>query len=153
MSQFTEWFTAGKKAGISGLCLLWGVIMTILGPRSGELGMMEYYLYTIGVIGFVNIIFSALTKNNLNYIWYLVVNGAAAAFMINMYIYMSDTWTGDIMMVMVLIVLLLLWMFHAFILRKVPLIKRLVISFFGALSNLLCMVIVFIIMAIIRMPQ
>ncbi len=150
MQKVTEWFTAGKKAIISCILIIGGIGLSCFGPKMGYIGMLEYYLYLLGTIGLSNILFSKISDRNMNFVLHLSASTAITAVVISLFSNMLDTWTQDTTIMIALIIFALFWILHIYLIQKTAMIKRLVISFFGAFMNILFMGGVFFIIALLR---
>lgn len=150
-SNWVEWFTAVKKSAIGACFLIIAVLFTFLGPREGTMGQIEYLFYVLGLISFINILFTKLAAQNINYIIFLIINGAAVSFIFAITdLATSGLFETNIANAVTVIILFILWALHSVLLKGVDFLKRLGLSFFLVVGNTFCMLLAFMLLAVLR---
>lgn len=136
-----EWLGNGKKMILGSGFLLIGIIGQALSGAILEQG--PFLFMSIGLMCFVNALFSRLASSNINLLLYLMINLLAAE--IGIGITASDTLEGVTLYLVWFLCVILAWVLQIFQIHIPEAPRRAVLAFFETILSLIALAAVFLI--------
>lgn len=120
-----NWLGNGKKAIMGGIFLLIGIIGQSMSDKT--LTQMPFILMAMGLLCYVNALFSKLTKNNINLLLFLLLNVFLTE--VSIAAVTADTISETTMAGICIICIFVLWVLQVFMIRAEIMTKRIVLAF------------------------
>jgi hypothetical protein len=118
-NRIFEWFTNGKKMMAGVLLFLTGMVGQSFSQKT--LAQIPFILMASGLMCFVNVLFSKISKHNINILIFLLINVAALETALSLTSYQipgSDTTVDSMTMAMIWIVCIIaVWVLQIILLR------------------------------------
>lgn len=129
----SHWLGNGKKMIIGGIFLVSGIIWFLCTNMNveGDAFRFIYLCMIVGLMCFVNAMFSKLTGNNINLFVFLLINIVLSTLALEMNI------DYDLQFAFQCGCFVFAWVFHGILLPEKQILKRIVMSFFLAFFSLL----------------
>lgn len=150
MEQIKEYFDIKKKIVTTLFFLLFGIGLTLFGPREGISGFVEYLFYVGFLSGWINILFSKGLKTNLFFPVFLLFNLAGTGFFILLFQVNVEEIGTNVITALACLLAIALWVAESLLIKGVPFAKRVVSGFFCMVLNGLSMVVVLFFIALLR---
>ncbi len=133
----SHWLGNGKKMIIGGIFLVSGLIWFLCDGMDVESEAFRFiYLFVaVGLMCFVNAMFSKLTETNINLFIFLLINIVLSTLALEMNV------DYDLQFAFQCGCFVFAWAFHGIVLQEKQIIKRIVMSFFLAFFSLMAVLV------------
>lgn len=135
-----NWIGNGKKMIMGGCFLIAGIIGQSMSEKT--LAQIPFILMSMGVLCFVNALFSKITKKNINLLLFLLINILVTE--VGITVMAADLFEGVTMIGVWCLCGVIVWILQTLILREENIPKRVVLTFFETLLSAVAILVVFV---------
>lgn len=135
-----NWIGNGKKMIMGGCFLIAGIIGQSMSEKT--LAQIPFILMAMGVLCFVNALFSKITKKNINLLLFLLINILVAE--IGITVMAAGLFEGVTMIGVWCLCGVVVWILQTLILQEENILKRVVLTFFETLLSAVAILVVFV---------
>lgn len=133
------WIGNGKKMIMGGIFLLAGLIGQSFSDKT--LTQIPFVLMVMGVLSFVNALFSKITKNNINLFLFLFANILVTEIAIALA--SAELLEGAALFGAEVLCVIVLWALHTWLLKAEDKIKRVVLAFAATCTSIVAVLLAF----------